>query len=52
MLKSTEPGDGGIRAMSGARVGESINPGRFHSPKNEGPLESGSVQFFFWRGSK
>ena len=43
MLKSTEPGDGGIRGMSRARVGEGINPGRFHSPKNEGPLESGSV---------
>ena len=33
----------GIRGMSGERVAEGINPGRFHSPKNEGPLESGSV---------
>ena len=33
----------GIRGMSGETVGEGINPGRFHSPKNEGPLESGSA---------
>ena len=33
----------GIRGVSGERVGEGINLGRFYSPKNEGPLESGSA---------
>ena len=43
VLNSTDLVMDGIRGMSGERVAEGINPGRFHSPKNEGLLESGSA---------